>query len=196
MTERFDLRELAAQPWKNGAGLTREVARGGLDPVAFDWRLSVAEVDRDAPFSAFPGIDRCIVLLSGGGMRLASANGNVDHCLTEPLAPLYFSGDLQLAATLVGGASIDFNVMTRRGRLRADVTCRRAETVLRDASIAFVLCTEGEWLAESEGEPQRLEPMQCLLWREPAQRRVKLWPAFAHAPSSVIVVLLDHTPRT
>jgi hypothetical protein len=193
--ERFDLRELPAQPWKNGAGLTREIARGGADPVEFDWRLSVAEVDRDAPFSAFPGVDRCIVLLHGGGMRLASTDGSVDHRLVEPLAPFHFSGDLTLAATLAGGASADFNVMTRRGRLRADVSCHHGDTVLRDAAVAFVLCAEGEWLVESEGEPQRLEPMQCLLWRAPVER-IKAWPAFAPPVSSLLVVRMCHDPAS
>jgi uncharacterized protein len=191
--ERFDLRDIPAQPWKNGAGLTREIARGGLDAANFDWRLSVAEVDRDAPFSAFPGVDRCIVLLRGAGMRLASADGGIDHRLTEPLATFHFSGDLPLAATLVAGPSSDFNVMTRRGHLRADVVCHRGEATLHDASITFALCTEGEWLAETEDGPQRLEPMQGLLWREPAAR-TKLWPAFAHAISSLLVVRLCHDP--
>ncbi|HEY9239438.1 MAG TPA: HutD family protein, partial [Burkholderiaceae bacterium] len=49
---RIDLREIAPQAWKNGAGLTREIAFGGPGAADFDWRISVAEVARDAPFSA------------------------------------------------------------------------------------------------------------------------------------------------
>jgi environmental stress-induced protein Ves len=187
--ERFDLREIPAQPWKNGAGLTREIARGGLDAANFDWRLSVADVDRDAPFSAFSGVDRCIVLLRGAGMRLASSDGSIDHHLTEPLAPFHFSGDLPLAATLAAGPSRDFNVMTRRGHLRADVVCHRREATLQEASITFALCTEGEWLVETGDGSQRLEPMQGLLCREPVAR-TRVWPAFAHATSSLLVVRL------
>ena len=79
--ERFDLRQIAPQPWKNGAGLTREiaVARNAATECGFDWRLSVAEVARDAPFSAFPGVDRCIVLLRGAGLQLgADADADAD----------------------------------------------------------------------------------------------------------------------
>jgi environmental stress-induced protein Ves len=65
--QRLDLRTLPPQRWKNGAGTTREIAvePAGAGTDDFDWRLSLAEVDRDAPFSAFPGVDRCIVLLRG-----------------------------------------------------------------------------------------------------------------------------------
>src|SRR4029453_7140835 len=56
-----------SRPWKNGAGRTTEIAvhpaGAGLD--AFAWRVSIASVERNGPFSAFPGIDRTIVLLDG-----------------------------------------------------------------------------------------------------------------------------------
>jgi uncharacterized protein len=193
---RFDLAELAPQPWKNGAGTTREIARGGPDGNDFDWRISVAEVARDAPFSAFPGIDRCIVLLRGAGMRLKSADGGgIDHRLIERLAPFHFSGEVPLDATLAGGASSDFNVMTRRGRLRSEVACHRGAATLGGggALITLALCVDGEWVVEA-GEPQRLEPLQGLLWRDPPAT-VKAWPAFEGSPSSLIFVRLCHDPR-
>jgi environmental stress-induced protein Ves len=189
--ERFDLAAVAAQPWKNGAGLTREIARGGPHGVDFDWRISLAEVARDAPFSAFPGVDRCIVLLRGAGMTLKSADGSVDHRLSEPLVPFHFSGDVALDATLAGGASSDFNVMTRRGHLRSEVSCHREASTLPGALITLLLCAEGEWVVETDDEPQRLEPLQALLWREPLAS-VKVWPSVAGTPSSILLVRLSH----
>ena len=44
--------------WKNGAGWTSEILRAP-DVDDWDWRLSIAEIEADAPFSAFPGVDRC-----------------------------------------------------------------------------------------------------------------------------------------
>ena len=96
--ERFDLRQIAPQPWRNGAGLTREiaVARNTASECGFDWRLSVAEVACDAPFSAFPGVDRCIVLLRGAGLQLgADADADartaaLDHRLDTPFVPFQF----------------------------------------------------------------------------------------------------------
>ena len=169
--ERIDLQAIPSQPWKNGAGLTREIAFGGASQVGFDWRLSIAEVDRDAPFSAFPGIDRCIALLRGAGMRLRSADGRIDHALTEPLVPFAFPGELPLRATLADGASSDFNVMTRRGAFRSEVRSLRTAAVLSGGDVTLLLCGAGRWAVESVAAgtpPLELGPLQALLWRAPA----------------------------
>ncbi|WP_344566156.1 HutD/Ves family protein [Streptomyces axinellae] len=52
-------------PWKNGSGSTREVAAQpvGSRLADFDWRVSVADVGGDGPFSPFPGVDRVITLI-------------------------------------------------------------------------------------------------------------------------------------
>jgi uncharacterized protein len=169
--ERFDLRCIAPQPWKNGAGLTREIAVGpkGAGASDFDWRFSLAEVERDAPFSAFPGIARCIVLLRGAGMRLRSDGGELDHRLDQPLAPFHFGGDTPLSATLVDGPSSDFNVMTRRGPWAADVTTQRSAFEPASADVTLLLCNEGEWLVTGTSS-EILSPMQALLWRWPPPR--------------------------
>ncbi len=169
--ERFDLRRIRPQRWKNGAGLTREIAvgpeRAGADD--FDWRLSLAEVERDAPFSVFPGVDRCIVLLRGAGMHLRSDRGDLDHRLDQPLAPFHFSGDLALDASLVDGPSSDFNVMTRRGAWTADLTVHRSAVAPASADVTLLLCNEGEWRVTG-ASPETLGPMQALLWRGPPPR--------------------------
>ena len=164
--ERFDLRAIAPQPWKNGAGLTREIAFGGASSADFDWRISLADIERDAPFSAFPGIDRCIVLLRGAGMQLRASDGAIDHALTTPLEPFRFPGDVALDATLTDGPSTDFNVMTRRGAFRSEVNCERSATSLRGSDVTLLLCHGGEWRVTS-AETATLSPMQALLWREP-----------------------------
>ena len=161
--ERIALRDIAPQPWKNGAGLTREIAFAGASATEFDWRLSIAEVARDAPFSAFPGIARCITLLHGTGMRLRSSDGSVDHALTTPFAPFEFSGDVALDATLVGGACHDFNVMTRRGRFRSEVRVHRDALETLDADATLLWCAQGEWRIGTDD----LHAAQGLLWRMP-----------------------------
>src|SRR5262245_21856206 len=93
--ERIAIDQVPAEPWKNGAGLTRElaVAPRGATVVDFDWRISVARIDRDAPFSAFDGIDRCITLLRGKGMRLRSSDDAIDATLARIAEPFRFAGD-------------------------------------------------------------------------------------------------------
>ena len=166
--QHIDLTAIAPQPWKNGAGMTREIAFGGPSRADFDWRISLAAVERDAAFSAFPGIDRCIVLWRGAGMRLRSPDGAIEHALTEPLAPWHFSGDIALDATLVDGPSSDFNVMTRRGAFRSALSCLRTADELRSGDTTLLLCHAGSWkLAGADAPPLTLGPMQALLWREP-----------------------------
>ncbi len=187
--ERIDLHSIAPQPWSNGAGLTRQIAIGGAG-AAFDWRFSVAEVDRDAPFSHLPGIDRCIVLLQGAGMWLRSDDGSIDHALTEPLAPFRFPGEVALDATLIDGASSDFNVMTRRGVFRSEVKCHRGAAELPGAAVTLLLCSAGEWVVDADVQ-HPLAPLQAMLWREPLAS-VAVRPALPGKPAAVLLVRLCH----
>lgn len=103
-------------PWKNGGGETVEVIvhPEGADLSEFGWRVSMATVASDGPFSVFPGIDRTLAVLSGDGMAL-SIEGVGEKLLTPEAAPLAFPADAPTAARLTGGPITDLNVMTRRG---------------------------------------------------------------------------------
>src|SRR5512134_1905356 len=86
--------------WKNGLGWTREVVRWPPGAAEWDWRLSIAEVDKDAPFSAFPGVDRELVLLAGEGMRLVFDDGESVELL-PPHGRIRFPGERGLHAELI-----------------------------------------------------------------------------------------------
>jgi len=189
--QRFDLRVIVPQPWKNGAGLTREIAFAGVSAAAFDWRVSVAEVDRAAPFSAFVGIDRSITLLSGAGMRLRSHDGAIDHALTTTLAPFQFPGDVALAATLVGGACTDFNVMTRRGEWRSDVQVHRGPATIAEADALLLLCCSGTWLAGDDAQPIGAD--EGVLWRS-ATSALPIRPTAANAAMLTVRLCHDRHP--
>ncbi|MCV3738261.1 HutD family protein [Rhizobium sp. TRM96647] len=106
-------------PWKNGGGETVEVAvfPEDSDLADFGWRVSMATVASDGPFSLFPGIDRTLALLSGQGMEL-EIEGTGWHLLMPECTPLAFPADVPTSARLTGGAITDLNVMTRRGLFR------------------------------------------------------------------------------
>jgi environmental stress-induced protein Ves len=112
-------------PWKNGRGRTTEIASGppGAPLDGFDWRVSVADVDADGPFSQFPGIERTIALIAGGGMRLAIGGRDVE--IRAPFEPYTFDGEEAAHCTLIAGAVRDFNLMVRRDRTRGVVTVVR-----------------------------------------------------------------------
>jgi environmental stress-induced protein Ves len=99
------------QPWKNGKGVTVELARAMGEGVIL-WRLSMATVAEDGPFSLFPGVERNLTVISGPGFRLVGDGVALD-CL--PFQPIAFPGDVEVSATgTAQGASEDFNVMTAR----------------------------------------------------------------------------------
>lgn len=69
--------EYRRERWGNQLGWTREILRLG-DADGWALRLSIAEIEQDATFSAFPGIDRELVLLRGNGIRLTFGNRDAD----------------------------------------------------------------------------------------------------------------------
>ena len=111
--------ELPVVPWRNGGGVTREVAAEGSVGQDFDWRISIADVHEAGAFSAFPGVDRIIMLLDGEEMDLVI--DGVEHVLGLH-EPLRFDGASQTSCTVPLGPTRDLNVMTRRDRRRAAVT--------------------------------------------------------------------------
>ncbi len=141
----IDTRALPAVPWKNGGGVTRTLAASpegaGFDD--FDWRVSIADVRESGSFSAFPGVERTILLLEGHGMML-HGEGSV-YALTAPFEPYRMAGDRPVDAELVGGSARDFNVMVRRGRADAAVRIWRDEDSAPPADAALYYCPQGEF---------------------------------------------------
>lgn len=117
----------AAVPWKNGGGVTREVAvhpaGSGFDTL--DWRVSIAEIRTAGPFSSLPGLDRRLAVLEGTLSILIDQAPEVQ--LSPGAPPLHFAGEAPIQARLVGGAVTDLNVMTRRGKFTADLRLHRAQ---------------------------------------------------------------------
>lgn len=122
------------QPWKNGGGTTREIARTP-ETGDFDWRLSMATVEQDGPFSTFPGVDRTLTVLTGEGIALTVAG---EEARLIPAAPFAFPGDAPAASRLLGGEVTDLNVMTRRGRCAHRVTHLAGPATIENA-VLFAL---------------------------------------------------------
>ncbi|APA85208.1 HutD family protein [Paraburkholderia sprentiae WSM5005] len=150
--------DLVAAPWKNGGGVTREVAAfpsagGGQGAASHDflWRVSVADVARAGPFSRFDGVDRTLVLLSGAGMLLDELGdaGVVDtHALREPLDIARFDGEARIDARLVDGATRDFNLMVRRDAAQGELEVWRTGTQpdarrILDSDVVLLFCAGG-----------------------------------------------------
>ncbi|MFC5386609.1 HutD family protein [Aquamicrobium segne] len=114
IARRADYKRMA---WKNGQGVTEEVAAfpAGSTTDNFDWRLSIAHVGADGPFSVFSGIDRTIALLDGAGLALVLPEGRIKE-LSQEGTPFSFSGDWEISSRNLNEPTIDLNIMTRRRR--------------------------------------------------------------------------------
>ncbi|MGH6859831.1 MAG: HutD/Ves family protein [Phyllobacterium sp.] len=136
-----------AMPWKNGGGVTTQIAIWPPEATAadFDWRVSMATVAADGPFSNFAGIDRTLAILDGAGIDLDVAEHGAVR-LTQDTAPFAFPGDVPTAARLVAGPATDLNVMTRRGRWthaaeRLSIGAEQSRALNTDLTLA--LCCRG-----------------------------------------------------
>ncbi len=123
------------EPWSNGLGSTREIARGSVrgraggdndatsDSNAWPWRLSIADIDHDAAYSTFRGVQREQVLLSGNGVRLAFDDGEQRE-LESPYGRACFDGARSVRAELIDGAVQVFNLMWRPDCVSAELLHR------------------------------------------------------------------------
>jgi environmental stress-induced protein Ves len=104
------------QPWKNGGGVTTQLAiwpqSAAFPQEAFEWRISSATISGPGPFSAFPGYDRLLCIWSGGGLELNGQPLRDGQCL-------HFSGDQPTSCKLLAGPVKDLNVIYRRGLITA-----------------------------------------------------------------------------
>ena len=135
-------------PWKNGGGETVEllVHPEGAGLGEFDWRISMARVAADGPFSVFPGVERTLTVLEGAGLDLA-IDGGAPVRLGPASPPFGFPADRPCVGRLAAGPVTDLNVMTRRSRFshavaRHDGT--RPLPVVPEGGCLLVLCVAGE----------------------------------------------------
>lgn len=156
---------LRAAPWKNGGGSTTEIAisppDAGFDD--FDWRISLATILADGPFSSFPGIDRSLMLVEGDSVQL-TLDGARNVLLNAAQPMLWFPGEALVHAQ-VKGATTDFNVMTRRDRCRHQLEKITApgRLVRRSATTLLFVVGDGAVLARGGGQQFALARHDALL---------------------------------
>lgn len=143
-------RDYRARPWKNGGGVTHEVAvwpdGAGMDDFA--WRVSLAELQGPGPFSSYPGVSRSLMLLEGNPVRLEI--DGVTTWLDRQHPPLDFCGAAQVFAH-PDGRALDVGIMSRRGRCR-----HRCQVVQLDGKLALTRSAPAGVLLLIEGGPLRI----------------------------------------
>lgn len=103
------LEQTPAQAWRNGGGLTHELLAWPASD--WRWRVSVARIERDGPFSHFPDTQRQFAVIRGTGVRL-DIDG-MPHTVRAGGAVLAFEGGQGCHCQLIDGPTLDFNLMSR-----------------------------------------------------------------------------------
>ncbi|HEY7791545.1 MAG TPA: HutD family protein [Vicinamibacterales bacterium] len=160
----FDRVTVPATPWKNGGGVTREIIRRPVGATLddFEWRVSIATMAADGPFSPFPGVDRLLIVLDGAGVHLRSADGAIDRRIDRPLDPIAFPGEVPLSCRLLAGECTDFNVMVRREHLHASLEIVHGRGVLAGSDHGVLFSARGVWTADQH----RIEEGRGISWED------------------------------
>lgn len=135
-------RDYQRNRWKNDGGWTTEIASEPLAGSAsgLRWRVSIAEIETDGPFSQFPGVERDLLLLSGKGIELDVGDAPRQR-LDQRFQRIHFSGEEPVQCHLLAGPTRDFNVMVARSHVSAEVYARP----LNGTMLVFVEAGES-WL--------------------------------------------------
>ncbi|MFJ5032942.1 HutD family protein [Streptomyces sp. NPDC088560] len=151
-------------PWKNGGGVTSEVAARpeGARTDDFVWRVSIADVAQSGPFSVFDGVDRIISVVDGPGMALTVDGAR--HVVAVPYEPFAFAGDSDTRCELLGGPIVDFNVMVRRADASARVRIVRDHVAVRPAAGTCMLAVVLQGAATLGRKPVRLDRLDAALF--------------------------------
>ena len=149
------LSEHRAMPWANGRGTSYEIASDRNVDGVWTWRVAIAPVVADGPFSAMPGVDRELVVIEGNGMVL-DIDGELVKCL--PGQVVRFSGDSTTFARLVDGPVVDLGLMSVRGSVTSSMV------VVVDVIESDVLVAIGDTVFEDDnGKNYRLGSKDALL---------------------------------
>lgn len=151
--------------WKNGGGTTAEVAAfpEGSTFETFGWRISMADVAGDGPFSQFQGIDRTLILVEGSGIVLEVEG--VPYRLDPQVPKLSFAGDDRTVGRLLAGPIRDLNVMTRRNRFSHSARIIQAGValLLEETVTAFIVPIDSNLDVTVENGLHTLRRLDCLV---------------------------------
>ncbi|WP_285243749.1 HutD family protein [Pseudarthrobacter sp. fls2-241-R2A-127] len=150
---------LKAEPWRNGGGVTREIARLDSAEGGWDWRVSIADVTKAGDFSGFPGMERVLTVIDGE-LLLLTVDGAEQP--VEKYRPFRFDGGAATTGSLPTGDIRDLNVITRSAAYKGytsiiELSKKRSHPVF-DGQLAVLLqgqavVSEG---GQADGEPVEL----------------------------------------
>lgn len=154
-------------PWKNGQGVTAEIAispgSAKFPQDEFIWRLSSATIKTANLFSQFEKCDRLLAVWKGEGLVL-----NGFELL--PFTPFQFSGEQAIECRLINDEVVDLGLIYRRDQVSAEMkvlTLTKAypQTLPLQQAIHFLVCAKGQFSVDDAIEVMN----EDVLWVNGAQ---------------------------
>jgi environmental stress-induced protein Ves len=155
--------QVEPQAWRNGGGRTRELL---VWPHAHHWqlRISLADIDRDGPFSPYPGVDRWFAVVEGAGVRLQLPGGA--KSIDTDSAPLQFRGEDAPGCDLLDGPTRDLNLMVQRGHGHAAMQRDEPGVEFRPRAALRALFSADPVTLQIDGSDARVLAPFTLAWSD------------------------------
>jgi environmental stress-induced protein Ves len=135
---------------------------GGMHSRDWSWRVSIADIIRNGPFSTFPGMDRHLTLIEGRGIVLRGVNGSMRlACIGDCVA---FPGEETLNVETIDGPVRVWNVMTRRGVVDSLTRVDRGESPgcsMRESECEVAVVLDGVYSMRRGDAPFRIGEGFC-----------------------------------
>jgi len=193
-------------PWRNGRGVTLEIARDRSSKAEFEWRLSLAMLAENGPFSAYPGYRRSVTLIAGEGFRL-DAGGRDPAVLDTIGATHQFPGDAPPVCSLLGGDCRDLSLIVREPGEISSVstleTSTRRSLPTRASAMNAIFCLAGAAELVGQAAGTGGEPEGAAIAEHVALHDTLLlcpcslnWTAVASTSAPAVLLLLAWTPTS
>jgi environmental stress-induced protein Ves len=143
MILRLDPKIYRRTPWKNGGGVTVDIAdeyEGGAAPGSWSgmlWRFGHTRIVTPGPFSDLSGMDRILTVIGGRGLWL-DIEGGASLDAREPFRPVRFRGEDRIVSRLEAGPVAVLNLLADRAKYAIDVLILPGGATPLDADINVV----------------------------------------------------------
>lgn len=184
--------------WRNGRGSTLEIAREPASGEEFAWRLSLADIEQDGEFSAYPGYRRALVLVSGKRLQLRF-NGHGNCSLDPARRGVRFEGEWKSHCAVPQGRCTDLSLIVRIGSAARPAAIVRAPVVLNLKSTRRVVLSRELYgalfvldgsaaVAESTTARRRIVRAQDTLLLSPGAERILTLQSRERSPAQLVLL--------
>jgi environmental stress-induced protein Ves len=153
--------DLTVMPWKNGAGIRRDVVHSKHQNTSSGggWLISIADLNENAQFSNYPDVTRWFLPISRGRVTLVFDDDGTQLPveLTETSPAHQFSGSSNVRCVLHDGPMKALNVMTHGGtaavnleRLRLQSSTWLTLPASQEGEASFLIVTDGVCRVKSD----------------------------------------------